>query len=126
MTAWDDFKIHGSNPHTMATGEVGDISNLCQYGWYQWCYYQEHMARFPYSQEVLGQVLGPAHGEGNDMAWVLKENGTVVPHQSLCPLQDAEIHSPTEIKKQATFDVLIERRWGTSIQALKENPKPQF
>ena len=43
------------------------------------------------------------------------------PHQSLCPLQDAEIPSPTEIKKQATFDALIERRWGTLIQAPKEN-----
>ena len=57
MTAWDHFKICGSNPHTMTMGEEGDISNLCQYDWYQWCYYQEHTARLPYNQEVLGWVL---------------------------------------------------------------------
>ena len=53
MTAQDHFKICGSNPHTMTTGEEGDISNLCQYGLYQWWYYQEHIARFPYNQEML-------------------------------------------------------------------------
>ena len=62
------------------TGEEGDISNLCQYGWYDWCYYHEHTARFPFNQEVLGGVLGPSCGEGNEMAqWVLKVNGNVMP-----------------------------------------------
>ena len=35
---------------------------------------------FPTNREVLGRVLGPAQGEGNEMAqWVLKANGKVVP-----------------------------------------------
>ena len=108
MTARDHFKIHGSNPHTLTTGEEGDILNLCQYAWYDCCYYQEHTVHFPYNQEVLGRVLGPAKGKGNKMAqWVLKANGNIIPCQSLCPLQTLEIHSPTEIKKHATFDALI-------------------
>ena len=64
--------------------EEGDISSLCQYGWYEWCYYREHTAPFPNNREVLGRVLGPACGEGNEMAqWVLKANGRVVPRRSL-------------------------------------------
>ena len=78
--AKDNFKLHGTMPHTATLAEEGDISSLCQFGWYEWCYYREQMAAFPHNREVLGRVLGPACGEGNEMAqWVLKANGKVVP-----------------------------------------------
>ena len=80
MTAKDHFKICGSNPHTFTTGEEGEILSLCQYTWYDWCYYQEHTAHFPYNQEVLGRALGSAKGKSNEMAqWVLKANGNIIP-----------------------------------------------
>jgi hypothetical protein len=116
LTAKDIFTLHGTNAHTALTGEDGDISNLCQYKWYDWCYFREHKARFPFNREVLGRVLGPAKGEGNEMAqWILKANGYVVPRRSSRPLKVDEIHSATELKKRQIFDALIERRWGTSI-----------
>ena len=100
--------------------EEGDISSLCQFGWYEWCYYREQTAAFPHNREVLGRVLGPACGEGNEMAqWVLKANGKVVPQRSLRPLTIAEQHNAVENKKRNVFDALIERRMGTSI-----NPPP--
>ena len=68
MAARDHFKICGSNPHTLTSGEDVDISRLCQYAWYDWCYCWEHTAHSPYNQEVLGRVLGPANGKGNEMA----------------------------------------------------------
>jgi hypothetical protein len=34
LTAKESFKLHGSNAHTSLTGEEGEISNLCQYKWY--------------------------------------------------------------------------------------------
>ena len=78
------IKIRGTMPHTATTGEEGAISNLCQYKWYDWCYYREHTAKFPHNQEVLGHVLGPARGNGNvEARWVLKANGNVVPRCSL-------------------------------------------
>jgi hypothetical protein len=65
-------------------------------------------------------VLGPAKGEGNEMAqWILKANGQVVPGRSSRPLKVDEIHSVTEIKKREIFDGLIKRRWGTSINPPK-------
>ena len=120
LTAKDNFKLHGTTPHTATMAEEGDISSLCQFGWYEWCYYREHTAAFPSNREVLGRVLGPARGEGNEMAqWVLKANGRVVPRRSLRPLTIAELRSPVEHKKHDVFDALIERRMGTSI-----NPPP--
>ena len=70
----------------------------------------------PQHKEVLGRVLGPARGAGNEMAqWILKANGRVVPRRSLRPLKVDEIHSPVEIKKREVFDELIKRRWGTPM-----------
>jgi hypothetical protein len=116
LTAKDTFKLHGTNAHTAMTNEEGDISNLCQYIWYQWCYFCDQTEKYPFNREILGRVLGPAKGEGNEMAqWILKENGNVVPRRSQQPLKVDEFHSSTEMKKREIFDGLIERRWGTSI-----------
>ena len=123
LTAKNLFQLHGTNAHTATLAEEGDISNLARYGWYEWCYYHEHTKRFPFNREVLGRVLGPARGSGNEMAqWVLKANGNVVPRRTLRPLTVAEQHSDTEATKRKTFDTLIERRWGTSINPPKEKP----
>ena len=116
MTAKDTFNLHGSNPHTVLTGDEGDISSLCQFGWYKWCYYRDHTEKFPFNKEVLGRILGPAKGEGNEMAqWVLKANGNVVPRHTARPLTVAETHSTMELKKRGTFDALVEKQWGTSM-----------
>ena len=123
LTAKDNFKLHGTTRHTATMAEEGDISSLCQFCWYEWCYYHEHTVAFPHNREVLGRVLGPAHGEGNEMAqWALKANEKVVPRRSLRLLTIAEQHSPVEHKKRDVFDALIERRMGTSIN---QPPTPE-
>ena len=131
LTAKSNFKLHGSTPYTITTGEEGDISSLCQFGWYEWCYFRDHKAAFPHQKEVLGRVLGPARGEGNEMCqWVLKPNGSVVPRRTVRALTTAEMHSPVEAKKREVFDQLIERRYGTSTSSpkltshIKDEPDP--
>ena len=32
LTAKSAFRLHGSSPHTLTTGDEGDISNMCWYG----------------------------------------------------------------------------------------------
>lgn len=124
LTAKDSFKLHGGNAHTATTGEEGDISSLCMYKWYDWCYFREQSASFPFNKEVLGRVLGPARGEGNEMSqWVLKANGRVVPRRSLRPLQTAEMYNPTEERKRTVFDECIRRKLGSSI-SLPPKPLP--
>ena len=59
------FQLDGQTPHFTVTGEEADISNLCQFDWYEWCYIREQKDPFPMHREVLGRVLGPAKGEGN-------------------------------------------------------------
>ena len=47
LAARDTVKLRGSNPHTSLTGEEGNISNLCQFGFYNWCYYYGQGEAFP-------------------------------------------------------------------------------
>jgi hypothetical protein len=80
LTARNLFQLHGTNAHTALTNDEEDISNLCQYAWYKWCFYREQSSKFPFDKGILGRVLGPAKGERNDVAqWVSKANGNVVP-----------------------------------------------
>ena len=115
MTAKNLFQLEGRNAHFSVTGEEGDISNLCQFNWYEWVYYRKGGAGFPLAREILGRVMGPARGEGNEMAqWILKANGNVVPRRTVRPLTQLEQNSETEKEKRSVFTELVGKRWGTS------------
>lgn len=55
---------------------------------------------------------------------ILKANGEVIPRRSWRPLKVDELHSEEEKKKQAIFDALIERRWGSLMRSLKTSTAP--
>lgn len=124
LTAKSNFKLHGSTSHTLTTGEDGDISNLWQFGWYDWCIFREQKAKFPMESEVLGRCLGPARGTGNEMSqWVLKGNGKIVARRSVRQLNESELHSPIIKKKQDVFDAAIEEKHGKSLTTPKSEAK---
>eukprot|EP00957_Ditylum_brightwellii_P187949 14309959-Ditylum_brightwellii.AAC.1 len=52
--------------------------------------------------------------------WVMKGNGNVVPRWTLRLLKIEELNSKNEIRSRNFFDLLIERRWGVSM-----NPSPE-
>ena len=118
LTAKGLFQLQGSNPYTATFGETGDISNLCQFDWYQWIYYRDNSISYPYQQECLGRCLGPAKNEGNAMAqWVLTSKGTVVPRRSCRRLTPGELASSNEVerRKRALFDDAIRSKLGDSL-----------
>ena len=117
LVAKDLFQLQGRNPNEYTTGETGDISNLCQYSFYQWCYYRDSDVSFPLPTEVLGWCLGPAKGIGNEMSqWILKANGKVIARRTLRPLTATEISSETEVTKRSDWDTLAQARWGSSFE----------
>ena len=51
------FQLQGSNPITTTFGYQPDISNICQFNWYSWCYFREESnVQFPFQKEQLGRV----------------------------------------------------------------------
>ena len=84
MTANNIFQLQVQNAHTATYGEQGDISNMYQFGWYEWVYVRDGLEPFPLMTEVLGRCLVLDKNEVNEMAqWVLNINGKVVPQRSL-------------------------------------------
>ena len=65
MTAKNMFQLRGQTPHFATFGEEGDISNICQFGWFEWVYFQDTMGKFPLTLNVLGHYLGTSKNEGN-------------------------------------------------------------
>ena len=59
LTAKGCFNLHGSNAHTDLLSETGDISNLCTYKWYEWCYFRENREKNPFQQRNLRPCPAP-------------------------------------------------------------------
>ena len=110
------FQLHGSNAHTYTMGEEGDISSICQFQFYEWCYYYDSYDGFPHHHLVFGRFLGLSVGVGNEMAqWILKGNVRVVSRRSARPLRTDDIYNNNEERKRKVFDELIELRRGSSL-----------
>ena len=117
VTPRDLFQLNGNNPTTATFGVQADISNICQYDWYDWCYFREESGvQFPFQKRQLGRVLGPIKNQGNEMTQaVLTITGKIVPRRTCAPLTTAEIHSPSEQCKRDTFNAAIKKIFGDSM-----------
>ena len=120
------FQLNGSNPTTATFGTHPDISNICQFNWYDWCYFREESAiQFPFQKRQLGRVLGPLKNEGNEMTQaVLTISGKVVPRRTCIRLTDEEMSSTTEQAKRHSFDEAIRIKLGDSITNVKPDVSP--
>ena len=104
MTAKKLFQLQGQTPYSVTFGEKGDISIICNFGWYEWVYFRETTAAFPYPAHVLGRYLGKAKNEGNEMTrCVLMQNEEIVPRRKLCSLSPEELSRDSEILKRSNF-----------------------
>jgi len=116
VTPRDLFQLDENTPTTATFGHQGDISNICQFSWYDWCNLREEgKVQFPFQNEQLGRVLGPLKNEGNKMSQaILKFNGKVVTRRTIRRLTVAKMNSESELKKQTAFDEEIRILHGDS------------
>ena len=120
------FQLQGQNPVTATFGTQPDISNICQFDWYDWCYYRETSnVQFPFQRRKLGRVLGPLKNEGNEMTQaILNIHGKIVPRRSISRLTSEEINSVSELAKRNAFDAAIKLKLGDSISLPVASPIP--
>lgn len=118
--------MNGLNPATSTFGTEGDISNICQFDWYEWCYFREEShVLFPFQKRQLGRVLAPLKNEGNEMYQaVLTITDKVVPRRTVSKLTTAEINSNVEIRKMQRFDEEIHKHLGSSTKIESTFPIP--
>jgi hypothetical protein len=112
----NNYALDGQVPYTKMTGQPLDISNICEFKWYEWIYFRDHTSTFPHASEQLGRCLGPALNSGTAMSqWVLTRQGNVIPRQTLRKLTPSELISDVERNKRNEFDAAIRKRHGDSI-----------
>ena len=81
--AKENFLLKGNSHHSLMTGEVIDISNLCNFKWYEWVKFRKPGEQYPYPTEHLARCLGPAVNKGNAMSQnVLTESREIIPTQT--------------------------------------------
>ena len=110
--------LQGQVPESKMTGRPHDISNLCEYQWYEWVKYRSEGRSFPFPSERLGRVLGPAEHAGHAMSqWVLTDTGDVLPIQTCRKLTEAEYCNATLKEQMHEFDRFVRKRFGDSRKA---------
>ena len=121
------FQTANKTPTEATFGTQGDISNLCLFDWYDWCYYREDSDhQFPHQKILLGRVLGPSKNEGNEMAQnILNHKGNIVPRRTLRRLTASELNSPVEIKKRSDFDERIKSILGDALTIPPNMTEPE-
>jgi len=107
--------LNGMTPHTKLTGQVTDISNLVDFGWYDWIIYHFEGQKFPFQHQMLQRVLGPSNHAGSMMSqWVLTKAGEVMPIQTLQKVTESERNSETMKLRMKEFKESIKKRLGYS------------
>ena len=104
------LQFQEQNPYMATLGQMGNISNLCQFVWYEWVYFHQKTAAFTFQKEELGICLGPTKNDGNEMCqWVLQKNGQVVLRLTHRRLRSEEltVTNETESKKCTYFYAYI-------------------
>jgi len=73
------YMTAGQTPETIMSRSTADISNICEFAWFDWVMFRDNVPTYPDDKLILGRYLGPAIDVGSAMTMkILKQNGQVV------------------------------------------------
>ena len=99
------FELEGEVLKMVMNGEKTNITQLCEFGWYDWVYVHDNAVTYPDDKWVLCRWLGPSIRVGPALcAKLLKGNGQRVYRLSYQHLTEDEVNNPEEVKKRDDFD----------------------
>ena len=74
-TAHINYELDGEVPETRMTGRNADISNICEYSWYEWVMFRYQPITYLDFLLLLGNYLGPKIDVRSTMTYkILKAN----------------------------------------------------
>jgi hypothetical protein len=95
------------------TGNTANISQIAEFGWYNWVMFLDNKPSYPDEKLILGHYLGPAIDTGLAlMAKILKSNDVFVCRSIQQHLTDEELSSPACKEMRCKFDESIEHHVG--------------
>ena len=116
-TAHAMYKLDGEVPETIMMGQTADISFICEFGWYDWVYYNEAQAQFPDDKVCLGKYIGPTDPEVGSVltAKILKSNGEVIRRNTFRHLTQEELDSDENKRERHLFHLSVSKRLGEPV-----------
>ena len=90
-----------------------DISDICEFEYYEWVMFNDSQATFLETKFQVGQWLGPDIDVGSALTYkILKSNGQVVPRSTIRHLTHDELTNPDHISMTKAFDDNIIQKIG--------------
>ena len=119
LTSKNLFQLNGANTNLKIVGETGDISNLCQLGWFEWCYYCNRN-NFPYPEEKLARCLGPAANYSNEMSqYILKDTMYITASHTVRSRTEDENRDLNIICEKEMFMIKCRSWYGNKLKVGK-------
>jgi len=122
-TALDLPMLDGETGETHLTGDTKDISNLAEFSWYEWVWYQPpaKSADDEFDDRHLGKWLGPSHDVGEAMcSHVLTERATVLSRTSVFPLTAEDRNSEVIAKCKEEYMEKLKEKLGEQMALMGE------
>ena len=115
MTASNNIHLSGRTPHDLVMGYTPDISELVEFDWYQWVWFNDPVSP---GRTQLGRWLGPAHNAGQGLSYyILNKKGEVLTRSTVTPVHDEELSQPPMVERQKAFNDNIEQAIGNHSRA---------
>ena len=118
-------ELQGEVPATRMTGETGDISFLCEFGWYElvWFSTPQHTTE-TMENKRLGRYCGPSLNHGDAMsAWILTDKGRFVHRTSVFPIKEEEWASDGFKERVAEFEARLRESLKDRYNPLEPDPE---
>jgi hypothetical protein len=117
-TALNLFSLAGETPTTKLTGDMADISHLCEFSWYDPVWYIN--VTDPMQNKKLACYLGPSHDVGEAMCFkLLTVKGKVICRTSVIPLTAAERHDMVVKKQVDDFETTLHASLGDRTRGIE-------
>jgi hypothetical protein len=113
-TALNIHSLQGETPHTVLTGDTGDISHICEFSWYDIVWYIDITEKMQNCK--LGCYLGPSPDIGQAMSSkILTSKATVIVRTSVLPLSVEDKNSDVVRTQIQEFDKALAVALGDHI-----------
>ena len=99
------FDLDHHTPEAKMHGMSTDISDICEFEFYEWIMFNDSQATFPGTKFHVGHWLGPAVDVLSALTYkILKSNGQVVPRSTIRHLTLEKFTNPDHIVMRKAFD----------------------
>ena len=105
------------------TGQMVDISNICEYDWYEWVMFLDNITSYPEDRRTLGIYLGPAIDAGSSLCYkILKADENISCRTTVRSLTLKELVDPSHINQRDDFNNHISDRLGAASTNMNFEP----